>query len=85
MLRVIQFKEFERLGGIETIKSNVRIIVATNKNLEQQIKEGVFREDLYYRVNVFPIYLPPLRERKDDIMQLADHFLEKYAAENKKT
>ncbi len=84
LLRVIQFKEFERLGGIETIKSNVRIIVATNKNLEQQIKEGVFREDLYYRVNVFPIYLPPLRERKDDIMQLADHFLEKYAAENKK-
>jgi Nif-specific regulatory protein len=83
LLRVIQFKEFERLGGIETIKSNVRIIVATNKNLEQQIKEGVFREDLYYRVNVFPIYLPPLRERKDDIMQLADHFLEKYAAENK--
>jgi Nif-specific regulatory protein len=84
LLRVIQFKEFERLGGTETIKTNVRIIVATNKNLEQQIKEGVFREDLYYRVNVFPIYLPPLRERKDDIMQLADHFLEKYAAENKK-
>jgi Nif-specific regulatory protein len=84
LLRVIQFKEFERLGGNETIKSNVRIIVATNKNLEQQIKEGIFREDLYYRVNVFPIYLPPLRERKDDIMQLADHFLEKYAAENKK-
>jgi Nif-specific regulatory protein len=84
LLRVIQFKEFERLGGIETIKTNVRIIVATNKNLEQQIKEGVFREDLYYRVNVFPIYLPPLRERKDDIMQLADHFLEKYAAENHK-
>ena len=81
---MIQFKEFERLGGNETIKSNVRIIVATNKNLEQQIKEGIFREDLYYRVNVFPIYLPPLRERKDDIMQLADHFLEKYAAENKK-
>jgi Nif-specific regulatory protein len=84
LLRVIQFREFERLGGIETIKTNVRIIVATNKNLEQQIKEGIFREDLYYRVNVFPIYLPPLRERKDDIMQLADHFLEKYAAENKK-
>ncbi|MGD0078643.1 MAG: sigma 54-interacting transcriptional regulator [Sedimentisphaerales bacterium] len=84
LLRVIQFKEFERLGGVETIKTNVRIIVATNKNLEQQIKEGIFREDLYYRVNVFPIYLPPLRERKDDIMQLADFFLEKYAAENKK-
>ncbi|MCJ7728645.1 MAG: nif-specific transcriptional activator NifA [Sedimentisphaerales bacterium] len=84
LLRVIQFKEFERLGGTETIKTNVRIIVATNKNLEQQIKDGVFREDLYYRINVFPIYLPPLRERKDDIMQLADHFLEKYAAENNK-
>ncbi|MGA2172136.1 MAG: sigma 54-interacting transcriptional regulator [Sedimentisphaerales bacterium] len=84
LLRVIQFKEFDRLGGTETIKSNVRIIVATNKNLEQQIKEGIFREDLYYRVNVFPIYLPPLRERKDDIMQLADFFLEKLAAENKK-
>jgi Nif-specific regulatory protein len=84
LLRVIQFKEFERLGGAETIRANVRIIVATNKNLEQQIKEGVFREDLYYRVNVFPIYLPPLRDRKDDIMLLADYFLEKLAAENNK-
>jgi len=84
LLRVIQFKEFERLGGTETIKANVRIIVATNKNLEQQIKEGFFREDLYYRVNVFPIYLPPLRDRKDDIMLLADFFLEKLAAENAK-
>ncbi len=84
MLRVIQFKEFERLGGTETIKTNVRIVVATNKNLEQEIKEGVFREDLYYRINVFPIYLPPLRERKDDIMQLADFFLERLAAENDK-
>jgi Nif-specific regulatory protein len=82
LLRVIQFKEFERLGGAETIKTNVRIIVATNKHLEQQIEAGIFREDLYYRINVFPIYLPPLRERKDDIMQLADHFLEKYATEN---
>jgi Nif-specific regulatory protein len=84
LLRIIQFKEFERLGGTETIKTNVRIIVATNKNLEKEIEEGIFREDLYYRVNVFPIYLPPLRERKDDIMQLADHFLEKYADENNK-
>ncbi len=84
LLRVIQFKEFERLGGTETITTNVRIIVATNKHLEQQIKDGIFREDLYYRINVFPIYLPPLRERKDDIMQLADHFLEKCAAENHK-
>jgi len=84
LLRVIQFKEFERVGGLETIKTNVRIVVATHKNLEEQIKEGFFREDLYYRVNVFPIYMPPLRERKDDIMLLADYFLEKIAAENKK-
>jgi Nif-specific regulatory protein len=84
LLRVIQFREFERVGGLETIKTNVRIVVATNKNLEEQIKEGLFREDLYYRVNVFPIYLPPLRERKDDIMLLADYFLERIAAENSK-
>ena len=74
LLRVIQTKEFERVGGRETIKSNVRIIVATNKNLEEAIKAGGFREDLYYRINVFPIFLPPLRERKDDIMLLADTF-----------
>ena len=66
LLRVIQFKEFERVGGLETIKTNVRIVVATHKNLEEQIKEGLFREDLYYRINVFPIFMPPLRERKDD-------------------
>jgi Nif-specific regulatory protein len=84
LLRVIQFREFERVGGTETIKANVRIVVATHKNLEELIKEGLFREDLYYRVNVFPIYMPPLRERKDDIMLLADHFLEKLAAENNK-
>jgi len=84
LLRVIQFKEFERVGGMETIKTNVRIIVATHKNLEEQIKEGLFREDLYYRINVFPIYMPPLRERKDDIMLLADYFLEKIAKENNK-
>ncbi len=84
LLRVIQFKDFERLGGHETIKTNVRIIVATNKNLEQDIKNGLFREDLYYRINVFPIFLPPLRERKDDIMLLADHFLEQYSRENDK-
>ncbi len=84
LLRVIQFKEFERLGGLETIKTNVRITVATNKNLEQQIQEGIFREDLYYRINVFPIYLPPLRDRKDDIMLMADFFLEKFEKENNK-
>ncbi|TKJ38815.1 MAG: sigma-54-dependent Fis family transcriptional regulator [Planctomycetes bacterium B3_Pla] len=84
LLRVIQFKEFERVGGSETIKTKVRIVVATHKDLDEQIKEGVFREDLYYRINVFPIYLPPLRERKDDIMLLADYFLERLAAENNK-
>lgn len=84
ILRVIQFKEFERVGGYETIKSNVRIIVATNKNLEEEIKNGLFREDLYYRINVFPIYMPPLRDRKNDVMLLADFFLEKYAKENGK-
>ena len=84
LLRVIQFREFERLGGSETIKANVRVIVATHKNLEQQIADGDFRSDLYYRINVFPIYLPPLRERKDDIMLLADHFLQHFARENGK-
>jgi Nif-specific regulatory protein len=84
LLRVIQFREFERVGGSETIKANVRVVVATHKNLEDQIAKGDFREDLYYRINVFPIYLPPLRERKDDIMLLADRFLEKFAQENGK-
>lgn len=84
LLRVIQFKEFERVGGYETIKSNVRIVVATNKNLEEEIKNGLFREDLYYRINVFPIYIPPLRDRKNDVMLLADYFLERYARENHK-
>ena len=84
LLRVIQFKEFERVGGHETIKTNVRIIVATNKDLEAEIKNGLFREDLYYRINVFPIFLPALRERKNDVMLLADHFLEKFAKENDK-
>jgi Nif-specific regulatory protein len=84
LLRVMQFKEFERVGGYETIKSNVRVIVATHKNLEEEIKNGLFREDLYYRINVFPIYMPPLRDRKNDVMLLADFFLEKYAKENGK-
>ena len=84
LLRVIQTREFERVGGHKTIKSDVRIIAATNKNLEQGVESGAFREDLYYRLNVFPIFLPPLRERKTDILLLADHFLEKYARENKK-
>jgi len=84
LLRVLQEKEFERVGGYETIKADVRIIAATNKNLEQAVEEETFRGDLYYRLNVFPIYMPPLRERKTDILLLADYFLEKYAKENHK-
>jgi Nif-specific regulatory protein len=78
LLRVLQEKEFERLGGTETIKVNVRLITATNKNLEDEIAKTVFREDLFYRLNVFTIFLPPLRERKSDILFLAEHFLSKY-------
>ena len=84
LLRVLQEREFERLGGTETIKSNIRLITATNKNLEDAIAGGIFREDLYYRLNVFSIHLPPLRERKSDILLLAEHFLEKYEAEHGK-
>ena len=68
VLRVVEAKELERLGGTETIKVDVRIICATNKNLEDLVKSGKFREDLYYRISVFPITLPPLRERKEDII-----------------
>lgn len=84
LLRVLQEREFERVGGNRTIKIDVRIIAATNKNLEQAVTDNFFRSDLYYRINVFPIYLPPLRERKTDILALADFFLEKYARENDK-
>ncbi|MBU1052289.1 MAG: sigma 54-interacting transcriptional regulator [Proteobacteria bacterium] len=84
LLRVLQEKEFDRIGGHKTIKTDVRIIAATNKNLEQGVEDGTFRGDLYYRLNVFPIYMPPLRERKTDILLLADSFLEKYTKENKK-
>ena len=84
LLRVLQEREFERLGGTETIKVNVRLLVATNKDLEKAISDGVFREDLYYRLNVFAIFVPPLRERKPDVLLLADHFLEKFALEHGK-
>ena len=77
-LRILQEREFERVGGSETIRTDVRVITATNRDLEALIKEGTFRQDLYYRLNVFPIYVPPLRERKSDIMLLADHFVQKY-------
>jgi Nif-specific regulatory protein len=84
LLRVLQEREFERIGGTETIRSNIRLVTATNKNLEEAISKGDFREDLYYRLNVFSIFLPPLRERKSDILLLAEHFLEKYEIEHNK-
>jgi Nif-specific regulatory protein len=85
LLRVLQEREFDRLGGNKTIKTDVRLIVATNKDLEKAIAEGAFREDLYYRLNVFAIFLPPLRERKSDILLLAEHFLEKYSSRHGKS
>jgi len=81
LLRVLQEKELERLGGTKTIKVNVRLIAATNKDLAVAVEEGRFREDLFYRLNVYPIYLPLLREREADVLLLADYFLEKYAKE----
>ncbi len=85
LLRVLQEREFERLGGLETIKVNVRLIVATHKDLEKAITKGEFREDLYYRLNVFAIFMPPLRERKPDILLLAEHFVEKFEREHHKS
>jgi Nif-specific regulatory protein len=82
LLRVLQQREYERVGGTETLKSNVRLIAATNKDLERAMAAGTFREDLYYRLNVFTIFVPPLRERKADLILLADHFLERFAREH---
>jgi len=84
LLRVLQEREFERLGSTETIKVNVRMLTATNKDLEKAIAAGTFREDLYFRLNVFTIFVPPLRERKADLLQLVDHFLEKFSREHRK-
>ncbi|HEV8715552.1 MAG TPA: sigma 54-interacting transcriptional regulator [Candidatus Binatia bacterium] len=81
LLRVLQEKKFERLGGTETIATDVRFIAATNQDLEKLIAEGRFRRDLFYRLNVYPIPLPPLRERAEDILPLALHFLRKYSRE----
>jgi formate hydrogenlyase transcriptional activator len=85
LLRVLQDKEFERLGSNQTVKVDVRLIAATNQDLHRSIAEGRFREDLFYRLNVFPIYVPPLRERKNDIPALVRYFVSRYASEEKKS
>ncbi len=84
LLRVLQEREVERLGGTETIKVDVRLIAATNKDMEQAIAAGTFRQDLYYRLNVFSIFVPPLRERKSDLLMLVDHFLERFSREHRR-
>ncbi len=85
LLRFIQEREFERIGGTKTIRVDLRIVAATNRDLDNAVKEGRFREDLYYRLNVVPITLPPLRERKEDITLLAHFFLQRFSFETKKT
>ncbi|HEC97895.1 MAG TPA: sigma-54-dependent Fis family transcriptional regulator [Nitrospirae bacterium] len=84
LLRVLQEREFERIGSTKTIKVNVRILAATNRNLEELTREGRFREDLYYRLNVIPVHIPPLRDRKEDIPVLIEHFLKKHAKAKKR-
>ncbi len=85
LLRVLQENEFEPVGGTQTIRVDVRVVAATNTDLKEAIRQGRFRQDLYYRLNVVPIHLPPLRDRREDIPMLVDHFLEKYNRENGKT
>jgi len=84
LLRVLQDHRFERVGGEETLEVDVRVVAATNKNLMEEMRKGTFREDLYYRLNVIPIFVPPLRERKDDIPLLTSHFLQKFSREKGK-
>lgn len=84
LLNVIQERTFQRLGGTTLLKADIRLVAATNRDLEAAVNEGIFREDLYYRLNVFPVYLPPLRERRTDVLLLAEYFLEKYTRENNK-
>jgi Nif-specific regulatory protein len=84
LLRVLQEKEFEPVGGTQTIHVNVRVVAATSRQLKKEIQEGRFREDLFYRLNVIPIHLPPLRERRADIPRLVDYFMEKYNRQNNK-
>ncbi|MGE5359496.1 MAG: sigma-54 interaction domain-containing protein, partial [Bacteroidales bacterium] len=81
LLRVLQERRFRRLGGLEETEADIRVIAATNKDLIKLVGEGTFREDLYYRINVIPVHLPPLRERLEDVPLLADHFLAKYRAQ----
>jgi Nif-specific regulatory protein len=85
LLRVLQEREFERVGGSTPVKVDVRLILATNRNLERMVKTGAFRADLYYRINVVNIQLPPLRERREDIPAMAQHFLERFNRENVRT
>ena len=85
LLRFLQERDFERVGGNQRLRVDVRIIAATNRNLEQAVGDGSFRQDLYHRLNVIPIALPPLRERKEDIEHLAAHFLRRFSAETKKS
>ncbi len=85
LLRILQEHEFERLGGTETIQVDVRLVTATNKNLEELVKEGKFREDLFYRIAVIPINLPPLRKREGDVLLLANHFLQRAAEKNRRS
>ena len=84
LLRFLQEKEFERVGSNQTIKADVRVMAATNRDLEEGIRRGTFREDLYYRLNVIAIFIPPLRERREDIPPLIDHFLQKYSEKNRR-
>ena len=84
LLRVLQEREFERVGGTEVLRADVRVISATNRDLQAAIADGAFRSDLYYRLNVFPIKLPPLRERKEDVPLLVNYFVDRYAEESGK-
>lgn len=84
LLRILQEQEFERVGGNKTIKTNVRLVAATNRNLEEMVKKGEFREDLYYRLNVIPVNLPPLRERYEDVKLLVEYYLQKFMKEHRK-